>query len=129
MKEFAALLRPHQKAVIGDGWTILDRAIIEHNILSASKLYNNIALEELGSLLGIPLQKAETVTAKMISEGRMDGSIDQISGVVHFKCHVMTMELDQQIRALCGQLNGLVEKITQTHPEWVAATAETKMQA
>lgn len=129
VQEFAALLRPHQKAVIGDGWTILDRAVIEHNILSASKLYNNITLQELGSLLGIPLQKvggggggegmegcplhtltthctrskmysgsevwavfcvfciqAETVTAKMISEGRMDGSIDQISGVVHFKC-------------------------------------------
>ena len=31
------------------------------------------------------LFQAETVTAKMISEGRMDGSIDQISGVVHFK--------------------------------------------
>ena len=57
VKEFAALLRPHQKAVIGDGWTILDRAVIEHNILSASKLYNNITLEELGTLLGIPLQK------------------------------------------------------------------------
>ena len=57
VKEFAALLRPHQKAVIGDGWTILDRAVIEHNILSASKLYNNITLEELGALLGIPLQK------------------------------------------------------------------------
>ena len=41
----------------------------------------------------------------------------------------MTLELDQQIRALCGQLNDLVEKITQTHPEWVAAAAETKMQA
>lgn len=32
--------------------------------------------------------QAESVTAKMISEGRMDGSIDQISGVVHFKCKV-----------------------------------------
>ena len=28
------------------------------------------------------------MTAKMISEGRMDGSIDQISGVVHFKCKI-----------------------------------------
>lgn len=70
VKEFAALLRPHQKAIIGDGWTILDRAIIEHNILSASKLYNNITLEELGSLLGIPLQKVGGA-----GRGRMRGVI------------------------------------------------------
>ena len=36
------------------GSTILDRAVIEHNLLSASKLYNNISFEELGALLEIP---------------------------------------------------------------------------
>jgi hypothetical protein len=36
------------------GSTILDRAVIEHNLLSASKLYNNISFEELGALLTIP---------------------------------------------------------------------------
>ena len=39
------------------GSTILDRAVIEHNLLSASKLYNNISFEELGSLLEIPPAK------------------------------------------------------------------------
>ena len=39
------------------GSTILDRAVIEHNLLSASKLYNNISFEELGSLLEIPPSK------------------------------------------------------------------------
>lgn len=54
LQEFAALLQPHQKAVTSDGSSILDRAVIEHNLLSASKLYNNISFEELGSLLEIP---------------------------------------------------------------------------
>lgn len=36
------------------GSSILDRAVIEHNLLSASKLYNNIKFEELGALLEIP---------------------------------------------------------------------------
>ena len=40
--------------VIVLGSTILDRAVIEHNLLSASKLYNNISFEELGALLEIP---------------------------------------------------------------------------
>ena len=52
-----ALLQPHQKAMTADGSTILDRAAIEHNLLSASKLYNNISFGELGSLLEIPPTK------------------------------------------------------------------------
>lgn len=44
------------------GSSILDRAVIEHNLLSASKLYNNITFEELGALLEIPPAK---VTQKL----------------------------------------------------------------
>ncbi len=39
------------------GSSILDRAVIEHNLLSASKLYNNITFEELGALLEISPSK------------------------------------------------------------------------
>ena len=39
------------------GSSVLDRAVIEHNILSASKLYNNISFDELGRLLAIPPAK------------------------------------------------------------------------
>lgn len=42
------------------GSTILDRAVIEHNLLSASKLYNNISFDELGTLLEIPARKVES---------------------------------------------------------------------
>lgn len=35
------------------GSSILDIAVIEHNILSASKVYNNITFSELGTLLGV----------------------------------------------------------------------------
>ena len=44
------------------GSSILDRAVIEHNILSASNLYNNITFDELGTLLGIPGQKVRDWT-------------------------------------------------------------------
>lgn len=40
---------------------------------------------ELGRLLGIEPIKAEKIAGQMISEGRMEGSIDQIDGFVHFK--------------------------------------------
>lgn len=39
------------------GSTILDKAMVQHNILSATKIYKNIAVSELGSLLQIsPLE-------------------------------------------------------------------------
>lgn len=85
LQEFEALLMDHQKAKTPDGSSILDRAIFEHNLLSASKLYNNITFEELGALLEIPPKKAERIASQMITEGRMNGYIDQIDGIVHFE--------------------------------------------
>lgn len=91
LKEFEALLQPHQKATTLDGSTILDRAVVEHNLLSASKLYNNITFAELGALLEIPPLTAEKIASQMITEGRMNGYIDQIDFIVHFesKCSLL----------------------------------------
>ncbi|CAG2059624.1 unnamed protein product [Timema podura] len=85
LQEFGNLLQPHQKASTLDGSTILERAVIEHNLLSASKLYNNITFEELGALLEIPPAKAEKIASQMITETRMNGYIDQIDSIVHFE--------------------------------------------
>src|SRR5690242_10588619 len=41
VKGFAETLKDHQKARLADGTTVLDRAVIEHNLLSASMIYNN----------------------------------------------------------------------------------------
>ena len=63
----------------------MERAVIEHNLLSASKLYNNVTFNELGALLEIPPSKAEKIASQMITEGRMNGFIDQLSSIVHFE--------------------------------------------
>lgn len=85
LQEFEDLLMDHQKTKTPDGSSILDRAVFEHNLLSASKLYNNITFEELGALLEIPPKKAERIASQMIAEGRMNGKIDQIDSIVHFE--------------------------------------------
>ena len=36
---------------------MIDRAVIEHNLLAASKLYNNIKFKELGALCEIGADK------------------------------------------------------------------------
>lgn len=60
----------------------MDRAVTEHNLLAASKLYNNITFSELGALLQISPAKAEKIASQMITEGRMNGYIDQVRKIV-----------------------------------------------
>uniref|UniRef100_A0A453IR81 COP9 signalosome complex subunit 4 n=1 Tax=Aegilops tauschii subsp. strangulata TaxID=200361 RepID=A0A453IR81_AEGTS len=95
---FAEELKPHQKALLPDNSTVLDRAMIEHNLLSASKLYTNISFEELGTLLGIDPRKAEKIACRMICEDRMRGSIDQVEAVIHFEDDTEGLQQwDQQV--------------------------------
>eukprot|EP00271_Cylindrocystis_brebissonii_P006454 TRINITY_DN19246_c0_g1_i1.p1 TRINITY_DN19246_c0_g1~~TRINITY_DN19246_c0_g1_i1.p1 ORF type:complete len:415 (+),score=118.90 TRINITY_DN19246_c0_g1_i1:221-1465(+) len=109
---FAQDLKPHQKATLADGSTVLDRAVIEHNLLSASKLYRNISFQELGALLGIGPETAEKIAARMISEDRMRGSIDQVEGVLHFGNDVEELQQwDQQIVNVCLALNAVLDSM------------------
>ena len=65
---FSSTLEAHQNAVLANNETICDRAFVQHNILAASRFYNNIALEELGNMLFISTEKTEYIAAQMISE-------------------------------------------------------------
>jgi COP9 signalosome complex subunit 4 len=107
---FSEELRPHQKASLPDKSTVLDRAMIEHNLLSASKLYTNIRFDELGTLLAIDPRKAEKIAANMIGQDRMRGSIDQEEAVIHFEDDVEELQQwDQQISGLCQALNDILD--------------------
>ncbi|TXG52258.1 hypothetical protein EZV62_021427 [Acer yangbiense] len=109
---FAEELKPHQKAFLPDNFTVLDRAMIEHNLLSASKLYTNISFEELGTLLGIAPDKAEKIASRMIYEDRMRGSIDQVEAVIHFEDDTEELQQwDQQIVGLCQALNDILDNM------------------
>jgi COP9 signalosome complex subunit 4 len=68
---FGEQLKPHQMASLPDGTTVLEAAVIEHNLAAAARLYNNIYLSELGTLLGVDAIKAEEIASKMITESRL----------------------------------------------------------
>jgi COP9 signalosome complex subunit 4 len=57
--------------VTADGSTVLERAVVEHNLAAASRLYLNIYFAELGALLGVPAERAEAVASRMIAENRL----------------------------------------------------------
>ena len=84
VEAFAKKLAPHQKALTADGSTVLHKAVLEHNLLAASRLYRNIYTEQLGKLLSVDAEKAEGYAAQMIEQGRLIGSIDQIRGLIFF---------------------------------------------
>ncbi|KJE89077.1 cop9 complex subunit [Capsaspora owczarzaki ATCC 30864] len=117
VQAFAETLQPHHLAKLADGTSILDRAVIEHNLLAASKLYDNITFSELGSLLEIPPARAEKVAAQMIAEGRMKGAIDQIDQLIHFQADNQAIQnFNSQIEDTCVQVNGIIETIAAKYP-------------
>ena len=111
IKEFEKTLKPHQLAKIAISSndrlasagnddstepdftastrtgpsTVLDRAVMEHNLLASSNIYNNITFRGLGALLDLTPGAAETMARKMIEQGRLRGSIDQVDKLIWFE--------------------------------------------
>jgi COP9 signalosome complex subunit 4 len=135
--KFAQGLAPHQLAKTSDGSTVLAKAVVEHNLLSASRLYSNIGFDELGLLLGLDGDKAEDTTAKMIEQGRLAGSIDQIDRMIWFGGGEASGEKgsgraevpvgkemrrwDGNVQALAEDVERLTDALQAEFPEFVAA--------
>lgn len=110
VEAFATNLRPHQLATLPDGSTVLDRSVIEHNLEAASKLYNNIRVDELGGLLGVSREKAEQAAARMVMENRLAATIDQVDGLITFTASAdPLMQFDRNVAAICLAANETVE--------------------
>lgn len=118
LKEFSNMLAEHQKATTADGSSILERAVIEHNLIAVSKIYKNISFEQLGMLLDITPVKAEKIISQMISSGTMSGYIDQVDTYVHFQSDEVLETFDEQIQGVCSQVNKIIDKIGLHLPEW-----------
>ncbi|KAF2096551.1 COP9 signalosome-like protein complex subunit 4 [Rhizodiscina lignyota] len=135
VKAFASRLKPHHLAKTSDGSTVLDKAVLEHNLLGASRLYANISIDALGELLGVDSDKAEQYAAQMIGEGRVAGYIDQIDRYIFFegegsgqrkvgmKERVVGMELrrwDEGVKGLAEDVERVATMIQVQHPEFYA---------
>ncbi|KAG9511186.1 COP9 signalosome complex subunit 4, partial [Fragariocoptes setiger] len=125
LQEFSQSLSEHQRT-LADGSSILDRAVIEHNLLSASKIYTTISFDDLGQLLEIDSSNAERIAAQMISEGRMNGFIDQIDKEVQFESKEVMPAFDDQVQSLCSAVNDIMDKIESVvPPAWWAEKSTT----
>lgn len=115
---FRAGLQEHHLAKTGDGTTVFDRAVREHNILAASRVYTNITFERLGDLLGIDAASAEVAAARMVEENRLSATIDQLNGIVDFSSGDAD-ELagwDASLKDLFAAVTDAVEAVSAKHP-------------
>ena len=137
--KFAANLMPHQLAKTADGSTVLAKAVVEHNLLSTSRLYNNIGVKELGGLLDLDAEKAEQYAAQMLEQGRLTGRIDQIDGVIFFDGvegsgektaagkgnNILWQDLrkwDTKVQGLNEEVERVASMLQGEYPEFAAAT-------
>jgi COP9 signalosome complex subunit 4 len=119
IKAFAAKLKPHHLAKTADGSTVLDKAVLEHNLLGASRLYNNIGFDQLGELLGVDGERAEDYAAKMLEQGRLSGYIDQIDRLIFFegeasgerKTGHAERQVGKELRKWDANVAGLAEEV------------------
>ena len=112
LTKFESLLADHQKAVMGDGLTIVERSVLEHNMIAVSKLYKSINFTSLGKILGVDQRKAEKVAAMMIIESSLLGSIDQVVGVLNFDVEgTEQSNWDKAIIGFCIELNHVAEAV------------------
>lgn len=116
VQKFEESLMPHQKALMPDGQTVLERAVLQHNVLAASRVYKNMRLPDLGSLLEVPPDRAEKIAGKMIAESRLEGYIDQKSGIIHFEGDEYLQQWDRHIRNVCNEVNMVLMKIQEQAP-------------
>jgi COP9 signalosome complex subunit 4 len=124
--KFAESLAPHQLARTSDGSTVLAKAVVEHNLRGASRLYNNIRFDALGLLLGLDEDKAEETTARMIEQGRLVGRIDQIERVIWFEGGEATGEkgsgraegiVGRELKRWDANVQGLAEEVEKVTSE------------
>jgi COP9 signalosome complex subunit 4 len=126
VKFFEASLEDHQLAKNADGVTLLEQAIREHNLVAASKVYNNISFEQLGVLLGVSTDDAEKMASTMITQDRLAGTVDQMKQLLFFKAeNANTIEdWDAHIEHVCSSVNALIDQISAKHPQWIAANVK-----
>lgn len=86
VERFSTLLKTHSHALVDSQHmlTVLDKAVIEHNLEACSTLYTNITFSSLAQLLRISPEKAEDIVATMIRESRLPAEIDQMEDMVMF---------------------------------------------
>ncbi|RKP34309.1 hypothetical protein BJ085DRAFT_23575 [Dimargaris cristalligena] len=105
---------------------VLNQAIWEHNLIAASQIYTDMTLDHLARLLGdIPVEQAEHMVSRMITQDRLPAVINRTDRLVLFHqqtniddiADVSLRRYDDQIRNCCLLVDKIAETIQTKYPE------------
>ena len=118
VKVFEDSLQIHQNVRGKEGYSVLEKALLEHNIEVISKIYKNISFQELGRFLEIAQEKAEKLISQMVIENRIRATLDQLAQMIEFESDSKQFVMfNSQITHVCDQINGLLKEIMTKHPD------------
>lgn len=110
---------PSQNASINNsGRSLLDVAIIRHNIHAVAAVYYNITIDELAAALGISEDDTEGEVHSMILSGLLAASIDQGNGLIAFQADAAAplREWDETINTVCVDVAAVADAIERECP-------------
>lgn len=105
-------LDEHQQTKDQDGYSVLFKATLEHNIQVLSKIYLNISFANMGRMLGIDADAAEAIISAMASEGRIKARLNQLDDTVDF-----LVQLDEENVELFGAGDNEEDAAPQREPD------------
>ncbi|KAJ9083103.1 hypothetical protein DSO57_1038059 [Entomophthora muscae] len=144
-REFATHLAPHHLAQLSDGSSLLDKAVVEHNIVCCSRFYRTVYFDQLASILDISQSKVELIVGKLVADGNLSATLDQIEGLISFHeidpkddskekdedsvaiadiCDpVMTLsrDWDEHISSVGTHLEDIFYLLRSKYPEWIVS--------
>ena len=97
---------------MGGGLTILERGVVEHNMIAVSKTYHSIYVNDLAVVLGVDKRRAEKIAAGMILEESLHGSMDQVDELLEFESDEPPPQAwDRSLTSFCTELNRVTDAI------------------
>ncbi|OQV16320.1 COP9 signalosome complex subunit 4 [Hypsibius exemplaris] len=119
VEQFAQKLAPHQRdALTADGSSLLERTVLEHNILSSRKYFSVASFDALSRLLDMPADRLEKIMVNMASEGRLQVKINHKDNSVTFEQEHPINAWDTRLEQICKQVNKTADLLAAKYPEW-----------
>ncbi|CAD5220110.1 unnamed protein product [Bursaphelenchus okinawaensis] len=128
LPQFEASLKPEQKIKDKDGNTLLENAVLQHNLLAVSRIYKCVSFDDVSELLGIAPDMVEKAVTRLISTGSLAGEVDQIERLITFDEPEKKSPIDwnSYVISVCDQTNKVNELISAYHPEWYAQHGQAR---
>lgn len=148
-REFATHLSPHHLAPLADGSSLLDKAVVEHNVVCCSRFYRTVYFDQLASILDISHSKVELIVGKLVADGNLSATLDQIDGLITFHdvtpkddskekegkaesamdafdpVMMLSRDWDQHISRVGTHLEDIFYLLRSKYPEWIVSRSST----